>query len=218
MLNRVRRIAIVLVVVLVSAVALAAAALIGLRFWIDQMYDSRIYSDAGDIPARPVAIVFGAGLSGSGHLSPVLAARVDAAFDLYQAGKVQKVLLTGDNRFIWYNEPGAMADHLEGRGVPQSDLILDYAGRRTYDSCYRAKHIFGVERTILVTQNYHMDRALFTCNGLGVEAIGLASNRTGANLFDWLRELPAVAMAWWDLYVRHPLPVLGEPLPIDWGS
>jgi len=208
----------VLLIVAFGALVLAASALIGLRIWVDQTYNSHIYADANAIPARPIAIVFGAGLSTSGRLSPVLAARVEAAFELYQAGKVRKLLLSGDNRFIWYNEPGAMAEYLEERGVPHADLVLDYAGRRTYDSCYRAKHIFGVDQAILVTQNYHLDRALFTCNGLGIDAIGLASNRTGANLFYWLREIPAVAVAWWDVYVERPLPVMGDPLPINWDE
>lgn len=204
--------------ILIGLVVLLGATLIGLRFWVDQSYDSHIYSNVNEIPARPIAIVFGAGVAPSGRLSSMLAARVDAAFELYQAGKVRKLLLTGDNRFVWYNEPGAMADYLETRGVPRSDLILDYAGRRTYDSCYRARHIFGVEQAILVTQNYHLDRALFTCNNLGIEAIGLASDRARLGLFYWLRELPAVAIAWLDVYVRHPLPVMGEPLPINWDE
>lgn len=208
----------VLCVALIVAPVVAVGIVVGLRLWVDQTYDSRIYADVNVIPARPVAIVFGAGVSPSGRPSPVLAARVESAFDLYQAGKVRKLLLTGDNRFIWYNEPGAMADYLAERGVPRSDLVLDYAGRRTYDSCYRARHIFGVEEAILVTQNYHLDRALFTCNGLGIEAIGLASNRTGAGLFNWLRELPAMAVAWWDVYIRRPLPVMGDPLPINWDE
>lgn len=207
-----------MLVVLIFGLVAAGGALIGLRFWVNQVYNGRIYADVNEIPARPIAIVFGAGVSPTGRPSPVLAARVESAFDLYQAGKVRKLLLTGDNRFLWYNEPGAMADYLAERGVPRSDLVLDYAGRRTYDSCYRARHIFGVEQAILVTQNYHLDRALFTCNGLGIEAIGLASNRTGANWFYWLRELPAVAMAWWDVYIRRPLPVMGDPLPINWDE
>jgi SanA protein len=143
---------------------------------------------------------------------------VDAALELYRAGKVKKLLLTGDNRYIWYNEPGSMAGYLSEQGVPHSDLVLDYAGRRTYDSCYRAKHIFGVDEAILVTQNYHLDRALFTCNSLGIEAIGMASGRRGIGWLFWLRELPAVAVAWLDVHVRHPQPVMGEPLPINWDD
>lgn len=206
----------VVVAALVGLIILSISVLLGLRFWVDQAYRDGIYFDVKYVPPRPIAIVFGAGVDPSGHLSPVLADRVDAALDLYKTGKAQKLLLTGDNRFLWYNEPGSMANYLMERGVPRSDLVLDYAGRRTYDSCYRAKHIFGIEQAILVTQNYHLDRALFTCNRLGIDAVGMASDRTRTNLGFWLRELPAVAMAWLDVNVRHPLPVMGDPLPIDW--
>ena len=199
-------------------ITLAIVVLLGLRLWVDQAYQERIYFDVNQVPRRPIAIVFGAGVDPSGHLSPVLADRVDTALDLYRTGKAQKLLLTGDNRFLWYNEPGSMADYLMERGVPRSDLVLDYAGRRTYDSCYRAKHIFGIEQAILVTQNYHLDRALFTCNRLGIDALGMAPARTRTNLAFWVRELPAVAMAWWDVNVRYPLPVMGDPLPIDWDE
>lgn len=203
---------------LVVLILATVTVLLGLRLWVDRVEKERIYFDVQEIPPEPIAIVFGAGVDPSGRLSAVLADRVDTALDLYRAGKVRKVLLTGDNRFLWYNEPGSMADYLVDRGVPRSDLVLDYAGRRTYDSCFRAKHIFGVDRATLVTQNYHMDRALFTCNSVGIDAIGMASDGTGTSLFFWLRELPAVAVAWWDVNVQHPLPVMGDPLPIDWES
>ena len=203
---------------MVGLIILAIVVLLGLRLWVDQAYQERIYFDVNQVPRRPIAIVFGAGVDPSGHLSPVLADRVDTALDLYRTGKAQKLLLTGDNRFLWYNEPGSMADYLMERGVPRTDLVLDYAGRRTYDSCYRAKHIFGIEQAILVTQNYHLDRALFTCNRLGIDALGMAPARARTNLAFWVRELPAVAMAWWDVNVRYPLPVMGDPLPIDWDE
>ena len=218
MLGRLLRAFGVVVTALVGLIILTISVLLGLRLWADQAYKDRIYFDARQVPAQPIAIVFGAGVDPSGHLSPVLADRVDAALDLYKTGKAQKLLLTGDNRFVWYNEPGSMANYLMERGVPRSDLVLDYAGRRTYDSCYRARHIFGIEQAILVTQNYHLDRALFTCNSLGIDAIGMASDRRRTNLFFWLRELPAVAVAWLDVNVRHPLPVMGDPLPIDWDE
>ena len=218
MLGRLLRAFGVVVAALVGLIILAISVLLGLRLWVDQAYEGRIYFDVGQVPAQPIAIVFGAGVDPAGRLSPVLADRVDAALDLYNTGKAQKILLTGDNRFIWYNEPGSMADYLMERGVPRSDLVLDYAGRRTYDSCYRSKHIFGIDQAILVTQNYHLDRALFTCNSLGIDAIGMASDRRRTNLLFWLRELPAVAMAWLYVNVQHPLPVMEDPLPIDWDE
>jgi len=171
-----------------------------------------------DVPTRPVAIVFGAGLWRDGTPSPVLRDRVAAAAELYFAGKVQKLLMSGDNRFLNYNEPGAMRQYALSLGVPEEDIVLDYAGRRTYDTCYRAGKIFGVKEAVLVTQSFHLPRALYTCNRLGVTAIGIASDRrmyTPRSLLYWhLREIPATLVALWEVHVARPLPVLGEPEPI----
>jgi len=169
-------------------------------------------------PSAPVAIVFGAGLTRDGQPSPVLRDRVATAVQLYFDGKVQKILMSGDNRFVDYNEPGAMKRYALSLGVPEADIVLDYAGRRTYDTCYRARHIFGVREAILVTQRFHLPRAIFTCNGLGVDSVGvIADQRTYsqyAHRFWRIREIPATAMAFVDVFITRPLPVLGEPEPI----
>lgn len=171
-----------------------------------------------DVPASRAAIVFGAGLLHDGTPSPVLKDRVTAAVQLYQAGKVEKLLMSGDNRFIDYNEPAAMKTYAVGLGVPEEDIVLDYAGRRTYDTCYRAIEIFGLRDAILVTQRYHLPRALFTCQGMGMTVNGVAADLRIYNshsLRFWsLRELPATLVAVWQVWVSHPLPVLGDPEPI----
>ncbi len=166
-------------------------------------------------PSNPVAIVFGAGVSRNGELSAELRERVTMAVDLYRAGKVEKLLMSGDNRFLDYNEPGAMRKYALQLGVPSEAIVLDYAGRRTYDTCYRASYIFGVQNAILVTQQYHLPRALYTCNALGVRATGVpAESRPAPYPYDNLRELPATLVALWEVNISHPLPVLGEPEPI----
>lgn len=206
----------VMLAVLLLSGLLAASPLL-LRAWADWRYKSLVYHDVSGIPPRRVALVFGAGVWPGGTLSHILADRVDTAVDLYQAGKVQKLLMSGDNRFINYNEPQHMKEYALARGVPEADIVLDYAGRRTYDSCYRARAIFGVNEVTLVTQDYHIDRALFTCNGVGVDAIGMVADRRpyikGRQY--WLREIPAMVLAWWDVTVAHPLPVLGDPISIE---
>ena len=169
-------------------------------------------------PTAKVAIVFGAGLQRDGSPSPVLRDRVEAAVQLYQAGKVEILLMSGDNRFIDYNEPGAMRAFAMSLGVPEEDIVLDYAGRRTYDTCYRAKYIFQVDEALLVTQSYHLPRALFICEGVGINAVGVSADlRTYMNssLFSWsLRELPASLVALWEVWITHPLPVMGDVEPI----
>lgn len=177
----------------------------------------RTYSIA-QVPERPVAIVFGAGLWWDGSPSPVLRDRVATAAQLYFAGKVKKLLMSGDNRFLDYNEPGAMQEYALKLGVPEEDIVLDFAGRRTYDTCYRAREIFGLERAILVTQAFHLPRALYTCNQLGLRAIGVQADlrdyRRGARLYWQSREIPATLVALFELHVTRPLPVLGKPEPI----
>jgi SanA protein len=204
--------------VLAAGLALLLAPLV-LRAWVGQTYRNRVYTELADVPARPLAIVFGAGYWPSGRLSNALADRMEAAIALYRAGKVNKLLLTGDNRFKDYNEPAAMAAYAEAQGVPRQDLVLDYAGRRTYDSCYRASAIFGVEEAVLVTQDFHLPRALFTCDRLGVEVVGLVADRQAYQRAAWysLREVFALARAWLDVALLKPLPVLGDPIPVDWS-
>ena len=172
-----------------------------------------------NVPAARVAIVFGAGLLRDGSAGPVLSDRMLTAVNLYQAGKVEKILVSGDNRFIEYNEPEAGRQYALEHGVPDEDIVLDYAGRRTYDTCYRAKYIFGVKEAILVTQDFHMPRALTLCNWFGVNSAGVeADNRyflKRTRIWWGFRETFAVFQAAWDLLVTKPLPVLGEPEPIQ---
>jgi SanA protein len=168
-------------------------------------------------PTRAV-IVFGAGLQRDGTPSPVLKDRVSTAVQLYFDGKVERILMSGDNRFVEYNEPAAMQAFAMELGVPKEVIVMDFAGRRTYDTCYRAKHIFGLEEVILVTQRYHLPRALFTCNGIGLSAVGVDADLRvyGVNThrFWKIREIPASLVAVWQVWVSHPLPVLGEPEPM----
>lgn len=167
-----------------------------------------------DAPTAQAAIVFGAGLTRDGRPTPVLRDRVATAVDLYFAGKVEKLLMSGDNRQITYNEPAAMREYAISLGVPQEDIVLDYAGQRTYDTCYRARAIFGLDEALLVTQAYHLPRALLTCNGLGLRAEGVNADRrtyrTRSLNFWRMREVGATFVAVWDVYITQPTPILGE--------
>jgi SanA protein len=177
----------------------------------------RTYSQEA-VPSERVAIVFGAGLDRQGQATSILRDRVETAAKLYFSGKVQKLLMSGDNRTVNYNEPEAMRQYALGLGVPDSALVLDYAGRSTYDTCYRAHAIFGLASAVLVTQQFHLPRALFLCNLLGVQASGVAADNYFYPL-RWtaiwnIREQLATVGAFLDLYVIKPTPVLGKPEPI----
>jgi len=177
----------------------------------------KIFS-AEESPSARAAIVFGAGLQRDGTPSPVLKDRVSAAVQLYQQGKVEKILMSGDNRFEDYNEPAAMKTYAVDLGVSEDAIVLDYAGRRTYDTCYRAKHIFGLEEALLVTQKFHLPRAIFICHELGMSVTGVSADlrdyHTHSLRYWNIRELPATLVALWQVWVSHPLPVLGDKEPI----
>ncbi|KAA0932135.1 SanA/YdcF family protein [Streptomyces apricus] len=127
---------------------------------------------AADVPRTDVAVVFGAGLW-QGEPSPYLAHRLDAAAELYRAGRVRVVLVTGDNSREDYDEPDAMRTYLTEHGVPDGRIVSDYAGFDTWDSCVRAKKIFGVDEAVLISQGFHIRRAVALCQEAGVESYGV---------------------------------------------
>jgi vancomycin permeability regulator SanA len=174
------------------------------------------YTEARQVPEHRVAVIFGAGVRPDGRLTRMLADRVQAGVQLYEQGRVQKLLMTGDNSRVDYNEVSAMKRYAMEQGVPAEAITLDYAGFRTYDSCYRARDIFGLEEAVLVTQNYHLPRAVYTCRQLGVEAVGFGTPDWGMYP-EWLlrrytiREVLATLNALVELHITHPLPLFLGP-------
>jgi SanA protein len=195
-------------------IAVGLVCLPRLATWIHSW--GQIYS-ADQAPRKPVAIVFGAGLWRDGRPTAVLSDRVKTAADLYFTGKVDALLMSGTS-VPNYNEPRAMRNYAIGLGVPNEAIVQDLAGLRTYDTCYRARHIYGVENALLVTQGFHLPRALYLCDALGVQSVGVASDlreyRTRSQVYWQIREILATMVALWELYVDPPLPALGEPQPI----
>ena len=199
----------------VASLAVLAALLPRL---VTAFYASTRIDSSADVPQKPVAIVFGAGLTRDGRATRVLRDRVETGAMLYFDGKVAKLLMSGDNSDVDYNEPQAMKDYALYLGVPEEAIVLDYAGRRTYDTCYRARDIFGVEEAILVTQSFHLPRALYLCNQLGVDASGVAAENhyflKRSRVYWNLRELIATPVALWEVHISQPVPILGQPEPI----
>lgn len=178
---------------------------------------SPIYSTLDAAPAAPVAIVFGSGIGTS-----IARDRVNSAVALYRAGKVQKLLMTGDNGQSNYDEPTAMKAQAVKQGVPSADVVCDYAGFRTYDSVYRARDIFCVQKAILVTQRFHLPRAMFLARRLGLDVVGYdAAPRTSYGVWHdgWfnLREVAAVEAAWFDVLLQRKPKFLGKQEPIAFG-
>ena len=177
---------------------------------IEAMGSSRSYRNPSDVTSAPVAVVFGALVYPGGRLSPFLTERVDGAVRLYKAGRVGKLLMTGDNGRIGYDEPGAMRDAAVAAGVPAADILVDDAGFDTYQSCYRLRSKFRITRAALVTQNYHLPRALFICRALGVDSVDYGvdswSEYPGLTIVYILREAGSDFKAFWQLYVVRSTP------------
>ena len=174
--------------------------------------------DLATVPPAQVALVPGAGITADDRPTLALRDRIDGAIELYRAGKVQKILMSGDNSSIYYNEPGVMAGYAISQGIPESDIVLDYAGRRTYDTCYRAREIFGLESVIITTQKYHLPRMIFLCEQFGLETAGVPVQQSDYLLNRYVlwnvREVLATFAAYLDVYFLKPEPILGSPEPI----
>lgn len=184
-------------------------------------YDNRIITNMNELDtsrwARPrVAIVFGASVYGNGDLSPILEDRVDTAIELYRAHKVDRILVSGDNRHRSYNEPKAMQEYLVTHAVAPQDVVVDYAGRSTYETCMRAKDVFGLQRAVLVSQGYHLPRALYIANSLGLDAVGMAGDLRLKPKVDYqgFREWAAEIKAYLNLNYFPPEVLLGDTKPI----
>ncbi|WP_420176055.1 SanA/YdcF family protein [Luteococcus sp. OSA5] len=173
-----------------------------------------------------VALVLGAQVHPDGRPSRYLRGRLDTAAELYRRGQVEVLLVSGDNGIEHYDEPTAMKRYLAEAGIPERDVVVDYAGFDTYDSCVRAKQIFGVDELVVVSQGYHVPRAVTTCRLVGVDAVGVGDwsvqrigRMQGVPLLwrlGWtrfaVRELPANIKMLWDVGSRRT-PTLGDPEP-----
>jgi vancomycin permeability regulator SanA len=177
---------------------------------------------ADHMPAVGGAVlVLGAGVYGDGEPTSILEGRLRTALELYRSGKVRWFLVSGDNRQSNYNEPQAMRRWLIRQGVPPTHIVSDYAGLRTWDSLKRAQAVFGRHQVVIVTSDFHLPRALYLADRLGLVAWGVPA-RTGdrpwpARVRFWAREYIARHLALWDAWYP-PDTRLGprEPTPDDW--
>jgi len=176
-----RRLALLAAIATVLTAVVTAASVM----WVRAGAEGYIFTEEG-VPDAPVALVLGAQVYSDGTPSPFLAARLEIASRLLAAGKVRAILVSGDHMRWEYDEPGAMLRQLLDRGVPASKVVLDHAGFDTYDSCARANRIFGVRKAIVVTQAYHLPRAVMLCRRLGVDAYGVGDDTVRQYRRPWL--------------------------------
>ena len=171
-----------------------------------------MYEDVRELPKADVALVLGASVR-RGVPSPILEERAHAAVQLYLAHKVDKILVTGDDSVRSNDEVTPVRKYLQSAGIPDEDIFLDHAGFDTYSSMYRAREIFGVSSATIVTQDFHLPRAVYIARSLGISAAGLNARGSGT-AGDYVREIPASFKAMFDVLLNRQPKFLGEKFPI----
>ncbi len=201
--------AIAFAVVLVFAGTNAAAILTTQDDIVDQQAAASFDADA--------IIVLGASVYPDGTPSGILQDRLDDGIALYFAGAAPKIIMSGDNGTESYNECWAMKQYAISQGVPSEDVFCDHAGFSTYETMYRARHVFGAERIVVATQTYHLYRALYDAQGVGMEAIGVPSDYGEYANQSWydIREVFARTKDFFQVLFSVPSTFVGDPISLD---
>lgn len=173
-----------------------------------------IYASAADAPSAQVALIPGAAILADGKPSPIFIDRVDTAIELYKAGKVLKILVSGDNSTVSHNEVNPVRLYLLGKGIPDQDIFLDHAGFDTYSTMYRARDIFGVTSVLITTQSFHLPRAVFIARQLGIQAYGVNTDVGHILFHNYFREVFSDEKAAFDLFFHTKPKFLGDAIPI----
>lgn len=198
-----------------AGAVVAGLAVGGTSLWAAASASGRVL-EPDAVPARDVAVVFGAEVHPDGTPAAFLAARLDLGERLHRTGKAKVLVVSGNNAPAHHRETAAMRRYLEARGVPAARIVEDEAGEDTYDTCRRLRDVFGVTAPILVTQSYHLPRALATCRALGVDAVGVGDSSVAGRSF-WpvgvAREFPANVKMALDLLLDRPPAVPSPPSP-----
>lgn len=201
--------------------ALLCAALLAL---IASQTRSYIYQNISEVPETEVAMVLGASVTSAGDLSGILKERADKGAALYRAGKVKKILVTGDNGTVSHNEVDPTGRYLVSIGIRPDDIFLDHAGFDTYSSMYRARDVFEVKSVTIVSQGFHLPRAVYLARSMGLTAYGSEAQSGGVSILNYVREIPATVKALWEVLLGRTPKYLGEQFPITgdgratWGS
>ncbi len=196
----------------IMVILLIAVAAVSVPIIMRSAMQSFIFSVSTSVPTTEVAIIPGASVL-NGKPSPVLSARADMAIELFESGKVSKILVTGDNGQLNHDEVTPVRRYLTAAGIPAEDIFLDHAGFDTYSSMYRAIRVFHASSATIVTQDFHISRAVYIARHLGMVTYGVVAAGGGSPL-DYLREIPASDKALWDLLAYRIPQFLGSPFPL----
>ena len=194
--------------------------LVEINHEVESKSSGLIYSDIQSIPEAYTGLVLGAGVYADGTLSLMLQDRVDTIIDLYNAKKITRILVSGDHGEVNYDEVNSIKRYLLNKGVPGEDIFLDHAGFDTYDSIYRAKEIFGVTDIIIVTNEFHLPRAMYIADSINLKAYGLIADRREYEgiKFSETRERFASIKGFFDIKTNASPTFLGDKIPITGDS
>lgn len=196
----------------------AALLLVVLVFVVVKLQSRAYIRSIDDVPKAHTAIVLGAAIMNDGTLTQIFKDRINTAAALYMSGKVETVLITGDDGSRFHNEVNPAREYLLSRGVPSEDIFLDHAGFDTYSSMYRAKEIFYVGSAIVCTQSFHLPRSVFIARNIGIDAYGVAADQHEYFFRNNLREVLADVKAVFNLIFFRKPKYLGDPIPITGDS
>ena len=209
----IKRIVLILIILLV----LIALSILGLNLWVTLHAKKNIVSSSQELTRNyDCILILGAGLK-NGQASPMLTDRLEKGIELYKQGKAPKLLMSGDHGTEYYNEVKVMKQYAIDAGVPSSDIFMDHAGFSTYESMYRARAIFGAEKVVIVTQKYHLTRAVYNAKNLGMDAYGVAAApiNYGGQTIRNIREYLAISKDFVMTFIKPEPTVLGNPISLD---
>jgi SanA protein len=179
----------------------------------------KLYTDVSEVPYNKVGLLLGTckTMKDRKTINPFWKFRLEAAYALWKAKKIDRILISGDNGWHGYNEPQDFLDEFIAMGIPDSCLVCDFAGFRTHDSVIRCKKIFGQKKVTIISQQFHNERALFIARKYGLEAVGFNANDVSfrSGLYTFFREKAARVLLFLDLYVLDTQPhFLGKKISI----
>lgn len=203
--------------IVIISLLMSGAAFLCINHYVERVGAKYLYS-AENVPNADTVLILGAYVLPDGALSDMLQDRVTVGYQLYENGKAPKIIVSGDHGREDYDEVNTMKDFLESKGVAGEDIFMDHAGFSTYESLYRARDIFRVKKVIIVTQEYHVLRAVFIARELGLEAYGVTSDKHdyGQVMAAYgVREMAARNKDFWLAKFFKPQPTfLGEAIPV----
>ncbi len=214
-----RKVLKIIIIVFLCLAVVGAGSVIAVNAHVKSVAGERVLSaqEAAELEDVDCIIVLGCGVGSDGSLSGMLHDRLLTGLELYEAGASEKLLMSGDHGRVNYNEVGAMKQYAIDCGVPSEDVFMDHAGFSTYESMYRAKEIFEADKVVIVTQEYHLYRAIYIARKLGLEAYGVSSDlhEYAGQEYREVREVLARCKDFaYTLFKPEPT-YLGEVIPVN---